>query len=331
MPVFTRCYQARVWNLAALYAVIRIVNSRPLAMVFGLLAASLCLGQSELLPGDAAPPLDVQWVKGTPITRFEAGKVYVLDFWATWCGPCRATIPHLSELAKHYNGKAEFLGVSIWETDQAKVQPFVKDWESRMTYAVAMEVPGKLEKNERGRLIGPMAKAWMQASKRTTIPTAFIIDAEGKVAWFGSPSYMDVPLKQVIEGSWRRAQFAADVAVEKAMSDYLSLGSEEKWYEEAAKLIKSGCDPRIVNGAAWTLADPKSRFAKPRFEVAIALAERAAMLSERHHDILDTLAWAYFRSGEKTKAIEIETEALNKAPEAEKKAFRDGLKAFQGS
>ena len=71
-----------------------------------LLCVALCLAltsvavaqRKQLSVGDPAPGLDIDmWVKGEEVS-IESGKVYVIDFWATWCVPCRRSIPHLSEL-----------------------------------------------------------------------------------------------------------------------------------------------------------------------------------------------------------------------------------------
>ena len=90
------------------------------AMVIALCCtASFSLRAQEdeitLQIGDDAPGLQYsKWVKGTPVTSFEKDRMYVLEFWATWCGPCKAAMPHLSELAKKYEDKATFMGVNIW-------------------------------------------------------------------------------------------------------------------------------------------------------------------------------------------------------------------------
>ena len=62
--------------------------------------------------GDPAPPLRVkEWLKGMPLREYERGKVYVLEFWATWCVPCRAAMPHLSELARKYRDEVTVIGI----------------------------------------------------------------------------------------------------------------------------------------------------------------------------------------------------------------------------
>ena len=59
--------------------------------------------QRILTVGDLAPAIDVtHWVKGKPLKGFEPGHVYVVEFWATWCAPCRAVIPHMSDLQEQY-------------------------------------------------------------------------------------------------------------------------------------------------------------------------------------------------------------------------------------
>lgn len=172
--------------------------------LMGLLAAAITavtasnLAAQTLSVGDPAPKLAVgSFVKGEPVSAFDPGKNYVVEFWATWCGPCRTSIPHLTDLQKK-NADVTFIGVSVWEQDQAKVKPFVEEMGDKMAYKVAVDsVPENEKANE-----GAMAKTWMTAAGQDGIPTAFIVNKEGKIAWIGHPMSMDEPLEKIASGSW---------------------------------------------------------------------------------------------------------------------------------
>ncbi len=142
--------------------------------------------------GDAAYPLTgLTWVKGSPVT-IAPGKVYVVEFWATWCPPCRKSIPHLTELAKKYADRVVFVGVS--NEDVATVKPFVADQGDQMAYNVAVDTAGKV------------VNGYMTAFDQGGIPTAFIVDAAGKVVWLGHPmdNLGDV-LDKVLAGTYATA------------------------------------------------------------------------------------------------------------------------------
>lgn len=180
--------------------------------------AALTLAE-DLTVGSVAPPIKVaKWVKGAPIKSFEKGKVYVVEFWATWCGPCKTSIPHLTELAHKYKNKVTFTGVSVFETQdpkdtsyQAKVASFVKDMGDKMDYSVCYDGPE-----------GTMAKTWMEAAKQDGIPTAFIVDQNGKVAWIGHPmAELDQVLDQVLEGKYDGAAAAKKKADQQAAMEKL--------------------------------------------------------------------------------------------------------------
>jgi thiol-disulfide isomerase/thioredoxin len=164
---------------------------------------------TTLRVGDTAPAITVaKWVKGTPVTALGNGKVNVVEFWATWCGPCKVSIPHLTELAKKYQGKVTFTGVSVWERDPeylTKVAKFVQDMGPKMDYNVAADdKPAD----------GSMATNWMKAAGQDGIPTAFVIGKDQKIAWIGHPMDDSLPsvLDQVLAGTFDAKAEAAKQA-----------------------------------------------------------------------------------------------------------------------
>jgi thiol-disulfide isomerase/thioredoxin len=69
--------------------------------------------------GDKAPALQTgKWIQGEPVTAFNRNHVYVLEFWATWCGPCVQSIPHLNQMWQKYKDKGVvFIGQDVWDGD----------------------------------------------------------------------------------------------------------------------------------------------------------------------------------------------------------------------
>jgi thiol-disulfide isomerase/thioredoxin len=113
----------------------------------------------------AAPEWSLADLKGKPLTSKELqGKVVLVDFWATWCGPCRRTIPHLIDLHNAYKDKGlAVVGVSLDQQGPSVVGPFVE--KNKIPYTVVMGNQKVVE--DFGGVRG--------------IPTAFIISQDGKI------------------------------------------------------------------------------------------------------------------------------------------------------
>lgn len=156
------------------------------------LSASAQDKKASLDIGDPAPVLKPsKWLKGAPVARFEPGKVYIIEFWATWCKPCISAMPHLSELARKYRGQAEVIGVDAFEPNElAKVSAFVKGQGARMDYRVAADAKGDQTWG-----------TWMTAAGEAGIPVSFVVGKNGRIAWIGNPSGLDEVLPKAIAGT----------------------------------------------------------------------------------------------------------------------------------
>lgn len=149
--------------------------------------------------GDPAPPLRMQeWIKGAPFQRFEEGHVYVIEFWATWCKPCLAAMPHLSALANKYRDKVSFLGIDIYESKVKpvksinQVKAFVDSMESQMDFYVAAEDTNFTVAD------------WIEAAgeKNNGIPRTFVVNGDGRLAWIGHPKDIVDVLVKVVDNTW---------------------------------------------------------------------------------------------------------------------------------
>ena len=154
---------------------------------------------AQLQIGDPAPELrQGRYVQGEPVANLETGKVYIVEFWATWCGPCRGAIPHLNELQKKYKDQGlVVIGQNCWERGtgiETSVTAFVANMGSDMTYRVALD---------RGEgKIGEMVETWMKAAGRKSIPSAFVVNQSGLIAWIGRPSDLDDVVEKVMAGTF---------------------------------------------------------------------------------------------------------------------------------
>jgi thiol-disulfide isomerase/thioredoxin len=136
--------------------------------ILGLCISSLFLlphcGKEKKTSSALAPDFTLKTLDGPEIVLSQLkGKVVLLDFWATWCGPCRESTPHLIQLYKtHHENGFELIGMSVDKGDEKVVRNFVH----------SMDIPYPI-------VIAP--EELVRDYRVTGIPTTFLIDKEGKI------------------------------------------------------------------------------------------------------------------------------------------------------
>ena len=210
------------------------------ALLLGMADASRGFaGENEapdrlLQVGDPAPPLQQgRYVQGEPVAAFESGKVYVVEFWSTWCGPCRAAIPHLNQLHEKYKDRGlVVIGQNGWERGigiETSVTAFVAGMGSNMAYRVALD--------DGEGSSGKMAATWWKAAGCNRIPMAFVVDQAGRIAWIGHPLRgLDEAVEKVLTGTH---------GIEKNQDEPArSAGAVNAPADPAAKAVSSGTEER---------------------------------------------------------------------------------------
>lgn len=323
--------------------------------------------------GDKAPPLHIgEWIQGEPVKEFEKGKIYVLDFWATWCGPCVEAIPKLNKLHLDYADKGVVvIGMNCLEDEDSDIAKFVKKQGNKLSYRVATD---DLTKSEEGKMVD----AWLTAAAQEYIPVVFLVNKEGVIAWIGHPIDLPEVLPQVLEDKWDVAKAKQDFLNRAkqakelfALQEKLEAAIDEKRVDDALKAIdemlklepgaasKSGVtkfllllrmdeyekayamndelfkqynnDSEALNEISWSIMDNED-LAKRDFEMAMKFAVRANEVAKGEDPaILDTLARAHFDTGKIAKAIELQTQAVEKAGDDKKlrKELEKTLKKYK--
>jgi thiol-disulfide isomerase/thioredoxin len=297
--------------------------------------------------GDKAPALSVQnWLKGQPVTSFEPGKTYVVEFWATWCHPCRDVIPHLTDLQTLFKDKGvTVVGISTNEQNGLEdLSPFIEKMGSKMGYTVGFDGTGATE------------NAWMRASGNTPIPTAFIVNKDGRIAWIGHPTHpkgqMDQVLAQVVDGTFDLSAAAA----KEAQALQIQNRAHQAWnsgnhaealnilmdlvdldpakYSTAALQRFQGLllytrdyvgayawadamiegyyndDPDVLTEIAWTIVQAPN-LENRDLNVALRACERAEQLTGGVQcSVLDTKARVHFMRGELAQAVQLQQRAV---------------------
>lgn len=294
--------------------------------------------------GDAAPALNIaKWLKGDEVKSFEKDKVYVLEFWATWCGPCVGAMPHISKLQAMYAAKAlRVIGVTAEDPNNslATVQKFIEKKGSRAAYTLAWDNEGKTW------------SSYMQAAQQRGIPCSFVIGKDGKVAYIGHPMTLDEVLPKVIDGTWKGQE---DVdAIMKANQELMEvfqkietdpkgaiedlakykekypskkdeLGSREMllrmkagdWDKAkplAEQLVKKAGeekDAEELETLAFFWMDPRVNPEKKDLAISLDAAKKGVELTkEQEISPLMTLAEVNFQMGDKAKAVELCEKAM---------------------
>ena len=213
----------------------------PLLAAISLLLAPGALAQKV---GDAvslAALQEAEWIQGKAPETWEDGKLYLIECWATWCGPCVASIPHVEELHEKFADQGlRVIAMNVWEDGREKVAKFVEDKGDGMSYDVAYTGRG-----------GAFEKEWLLPGGVKGIPHAFLVQG-GKVIVTGHPAgFSNEVIGAILKGG--------DDA-QKAIDELNAAGKKQQAIAEAREAWTKAREARdpVAMGAAADMLEAAS-------------------------------------------------------------------------
>ena len=292
----------------------------------------------SLTIGSVAPELNVEhWVqdgegKFKPITKFENDKVYVVEFWATWCGPCISSMPHIVEMQKTYADKGVQI-VSISDEDLETVEGFLEK-EVKNRKAKKNESTGEADReaddeaqDDKPITYRELTKSYclttdpdksssidyMQAAGQNGIPCAFIVGKDQKIEWIGHPMSMDDVLAAVVEDKWDRAAFAEQMKKDEARQQLLAeitssvrRGKIAKALTKIESVLETNEEPELAMQLKMMRIQLMLQDKDSADKLGTVVPEALKDFADRT-ELVNMIAWTVY---EKTEAGDIDDKAL---------------------
>ncbi|MFW8588944.1 TlpA disulfide reductase family protein [Rhizobium beringeri] len=202
---------------------------------------------SDLGIDSPAPSINVQhWLRGDPLSNFQLGKIYILEFVSTTCSGCGPALARLAQLQEEYSDiGVELIGITANEraatADEAlaQVDAWVTKWLPNSKIRIGFDYSGEMDKD------------WKKASLTFHVPQAFVVDRAGRIAFIGDPDMLEDVLPKVIDGSWlasaesrnaeeERIAKAEIDAPERALFDQIRAATEIEDWKTALSAIEEG-------------------------------------------------------------------------------------------
>ncbi len=154
------------------------------------------VGQSHPLIGIKAPDITIKRLDGTEVSlsSFAGKKAIVLDFWATWCGPCRNALPAMEKLARRYDpNQVAFLAINVWDGNIDAIKSFIKEKDIK-NVKIFLE---KLEDKTDDRRSIETSNKFMFSG----IPAIFVLDSNLKIQCFysGYSPFFEMMIKRKVD------------------------------------------------------------------------------------------------------------------------------------